>query len=226
MDQMPRTGRIVGGSTSALVPARSLERRRLALTAGWSLLAMAVVAGLATFGVIERLSTADDLAGAASMLRLAAVGLLTVAALDLVVAWALYEYLAPVDRGLAGLAGLLRAAYAVVYVVAIAELVPAARLADGRPADALDRVRSFTELWEVGLTVFGLHLVLGGWLAVRSGDVPGWVGVRGAVSGAGYLFDSLRRIPAPGGAEVTTVTFVGEVVLLVWLLVRGGTTRR
>lgn len=212
-------------SISTPAPACPTERRP-ALVAGWSLLAMAVLGGLATFGVVERLATVDDLAGTGPLLRLASVALLAVAVLDLVVAWALFEFFAPVHRGLAALAGLFRAAYAVVYLVAIADLVPAARLADTQPADALDRVASFTDTWEVGLTVFGLHLVLIGWLAVRSRDVPRWVGVLVAVAGAGYLVDGLRRILAPGGPDVSTVTFIGEVVLLVWLLARGGATRR
>lgn len=212
-------------SAQTLAPTRSDERRRLALVAGWSLLTLAVLAGLATFGVIDRLRTADDLAGAGPMLRLAAAALLGVAVLDLVVAGALYAYFAPVDRRLSALAGGFRAAYAVVYVVAIAQLVPAARLAGSRPTDALDRVTDFTDLWKTGLGLFGLHLLLLGWLAVRSADVPRWIGWLVMIAGAGYVFDTVRSILALGGPDVTAVTFVGEVVLLVWLLVRGGRRR-
>ncbi|WP_371688597.1 DUF4386 domain-containing protein [Micromonospora sp. KC207] len=75
-------------------------------------------------------------------------------------------------------------------------------------------------MWSLGLILFGVHLLMIGWLAWRSDAVPTWVAVLVAIAGAGYLADSIGAlVPAAYPFQVAAVTFVGEVVLMVWLLV-------
>jgi hypothetical protein len=50
--------------------------------------------------------------------------------------------------------------------------------------------------------------------------MPSWVGALTALAGVGYLVDSVSvALEAP--LSVSEFSFVGEVVLLGWLLVRG-----
>ena len=68
----------------------------------------------------------------------------------------------------------------------------------------------------------GVHLVLEGYLAYRSGYVPRVLGVLLVLAGLGYAFDSFRVVLSAGSPLlVSTVTFVGEFLLCLWLLVRG-----
>ena len=83
--------------TTSTIPRTRM--RRDALIAGLGLLLMAVLAGLATFGVLERLVTAadasrttSDILAAFGSFRLAILALFGVAALDVVVAWALWSF--------------------------------------------------------------------------------------------------------------------------------------
>ena len=123
-------------NTTTLRPAM----HRAALIAGLGLLLMAVLAGLATFGVLERVvtdgdasRTISDILAAFRSFRLAILALFAVAVLDGVVAWALWAFFDRVHRAVAVLAAWCRGLYAVVFAVAIAQLVAAARLlADGR----------------------------------------------------------------------------------------------
>ena len=73
-----------------------------------------------------------------------------------------------------------------------------------------------------GLILFGIHLLLVGYLAYRSGYVPKLLGVLLLVAGAGYVFDSVAStaLASPPGS-VATVTFLGEFLLALWLVVRG-----
>ena len=73
-----------------------------------------------------------------------------------------------------------------------------------------------------GLVLFGIHLALIGYLAYRSGYVPKLLGVLLLIAGAGYVFDSIAStvLASPPGS-VTTVTFLGEFLLALWLVVRG-----
>ena len=68
--------------------------------------------------------------------------------------------------------------------------------------------------------LFGIHLLLIGWLAFSSGIVPRLVGVLVTIAGAGYLIDSVGPLlSATYRLELASFAFVGEVVLMVWLLV-------
>ncbi|HET8914532.1 MAG TPA: DUF4386 domain-containing protein [Propionibacteriaceae bacterium] len=220
--------------TTSTGPHRA--RRRDALIAGIGLLLMAVLAGLATFGILERLitdgdafRTTRDIRAASGSFRLAILALFGVAVLDVVVAWALWAFFDRVHHTVAVLAALCRALYAAIFAVAISQLVVAARLlGDGRlsgPADlplqshVLAEIQQFDDIWSLGLALFGIHLLLIGWLAFVSSFVPRFVGLLVALAGAGYLVDSFGRlIHATYTFELASLTFVGEVVLMIWLL--------
>jgi hypothetical protein len=103
--------------------------RRPALVAGTGLLAMAVLAPAARFGVIQRLVTPGDatrtaghILASAGLFRLAIAGLVAVVILDVVVARALLKFFEPVHKGLATLAAWLRISYAAIFAVAVSQL--------------------------------------------------------------------------------------------------------
>jgi len=210
--------------------------RRSGLIAGLGLLLMAVLAGLATFGVLGRVitegdasRTVGDIIDALGSFRLAILALFGVAALDVVVAWALGLFFDRVHHAMALLAAWCRVLYAVIFAVAVSHLLAAARLLGNRgshgPTDrqlqleVLAEIRQFDDIWSLGLGLFGIHLLLIGWLAFTSGFVPRIIGVLVAIAGAGYLIDSLGGLLYVPSFELASLTFIGEVVLMVWLLV-------
>lgn len=211
------------------------DLRRAALVAAGSLLLMAVLAGVGNLAVIEpalvlddEVATASNIADSLSAFRLATAALLMVVGLDLVVAWALRNFFAPVDRGLASLAAWFRLSYAVVFAVAISGLVRSANLIEtgAAPGRVLDATQFFATTWELGLALFGVHLLLVGWLCLRADRAPlrvpnvvGWLVI---VAGSGYLIDSFTVVATGEDPQLGAVAFVGEVVLLGWLLARGG----
>jgi hypothetical protein len=204
--------------------------RRSALVGGTGLLLLALLAAFGNIIVLENLVTWDDatetateIADAEGLFRLAVASLTLTAVLDVIVAWALLRVFAPVSASMSTLAAWLRLAFAGVFLVAIGQLVGVVGLvADQRAADALASLNAFDDIWDVGLVLFGLHLALVGYLAYRSGYVPRFVGVLLVVAGLGYLVDSFGTILADGySVEVAQVTFVGEALLMLWLLVRG-----
>ncbi|MEU1752932.1 DUF4386 domain-containing protein [Micromonospora matsumotoense] len=205
--------------------------RRAALAAGLGLLLMAVLAGWANFAVVQPLVDTDA-AGSASRLParqgaliLAVVALCTVACLDVLVGWALRAFLGRTRTTVALLSAWCRTGYAVVLAVALTHLIAVAGLLrDGAGADRLaaeghPRLTDFQQVWDLGLLLFGVHLLLVGWLSWRSPTVPTWVGALVAVAGAGYLADSAGSLlSADHPVQASGVTFVGEVVLMGWLL--------
>ncbi|MBW4701776.1 DUF4386 family protein [Micromonospora sp. RL09-050-HVF-A] len=108
---------------------------------------------------------------------------------------------------------------ALTHLIAVAGLLRDGAGADRPAADGPPRLTDFQQVWDLGLLLFGVHLLLVGWLAWRSDTVPTWVAALVAVAGAGYLADSVGSLlSADQPVQVSGVTFVGEVVLMGWLL--------
>ena len=68
---------------------------------------------------------------------------------------------------------------------------------------------------------WGLWLVPLGLLVFRSGFLPKLLGILLVIGGVGYLIDSATQLLFPGSATITQFTFVGELLLLFWLLIKG-----
>lgn len=207
-------------------------KRGAALIAGLGLLLMAVLAGLANFAVLQRLIMEGNAAATASAIldtlgifQLAIVALFGVAVLDVIVAWALLIFFYPVHHALAVIAAGCRVLYALTFAVAVSRLLSAAQLLGERQinssteAEVLADIQQFDDIWRLSLGLFGVHLLLIGWLAFSSGLVPRLIGVLVAIAGLGYLIDSLASLSAAYAFELASFTFVGEVVLMIWLLV-------
>src|SRR3990170_2430086 len=117
-----------------------ISQRKVALIAALGLLGMAVLAPLALFGVLNTLvDTANPTATVANILesegtfRLAIAAFLVVTFLDVVMAWALYVLLRPVNATLAMLVGFLRLAAAAAFLPALSHLLDVAQLLGGTP---------------------------------------------------------------------------------------------
>jgi len=148
-----------------------------------------------------------------------------VAGLDVVVAGGLYRVFKPVSSGLSMLAAWLRVAYAAIFGVAIAQLAGVLHFlpgAKGQAVQILMDVHAYQDIWNVGLVLFAFHLILLGVLAWKASYAPAILGALLVVAGLGYAVDAFGSVLFVGyRANVAAFTFVGELVLIVWLLVRG-----
>lgn len=217
---------------------RDISQRRVALTAAVGLLLMAVLAPLAHFGVLQNLfvpgdaaATVENIVTSGGLFRLAVATLLVVTFLDILVAWALYVLLKPVNETLALLVGWLRLAAPAVFAVALANLLDVAKLLgtagpsalgqDQLGAQVMASIASFGNGWDMSLAIFGLHLVGLGYLLFRSIQFPRFLGVLVVVAGGGYLADTFARILVPDFEfTIGLFTFVGEALLIFWLFWR------
>lgn len=234
--------RHIAGEPPPVRPAQDVGRstRKASLGAGIAILliaalsvgAFAVPSGLAGQG--DAAGTVRAIVGSEGVFRLGIASMLLIPALDVVVAWGVYRVLAPVDERLSMLAAWLRVLSAGIYMVAISQLLgvlhllastddPAALTTAPSSTQVLASVNAFDDVWACSLLLFGVHLILVGWLAHRSGYVPRVLAVLLVVAGLGYLCDSLGPVLFPGySIAVKDFTFIGELLLGFWLLARGG----
>lgn len=208
-----------------------------AFAAGGGLLAIAIAAPIVQFGVLGGLvvpgsapATVANIAGSMSLFWAAIAIFAAVAALDVVVAWGFYRLLQPAGNRLAPAVAVARIAYAALFAILLPALAHAATVvASASPAqlqsaevgrDVMASFTSFNNGWEIALGIFGLHLIGLGILLVRFGAHRILAGLVG-VAGLGYVVDAVGRLAVADYAmKVSTYTFVGEALLIFWVLRR------
>lgn len=158
------------------------------------------------------------------------------------VGWALYVVFRPINRSLSLLAAVLRITYATLLAAAVTNLVSALQLVSGTDflkafgtnqlqAQMMVWLSAFQSGWDLSLFIFGLDLlILGSLLLTQSGAVLRVIGILLIVAGLGYAIDSAGTLFVPNySLTVGTYTFVGEPLLMIWLLwkgIRGFDTKR
>jgi Domain of unknown function (DUF4386) len=84
------------------------------------------------------------------------------------------------------------------------------------------RLDSFRWDWSISLVIFGIHLVLLGYLIYRSSYIPKIIGILLAIDGVAWVVDSLSPYLYPRAPlGFLFIFFLAELVFMVWLLVRG-----
>jgi hypothetical protein len=239
------------------VTAPTLERstgvattspRRAELVAGVGYVLIFALAIFANFFVRTGLVDPDDpaatfadIADSETLFRFGLVAFLAVFVIDVVVAWALYVLFRPVSQEVSLLAAWFRLVYTaflgvgLVFFFVVLELVSGAdylaAFGQGElEAHASLSLDAFNYAWLIGLVAFGFHLMLLGWLMVRSRSAPSVLGVLLAVAGAAYVFDTLANALVSSYADhadvflaiVAVPSVVAELSFAVWLLARAG----
>ncbi len=161
--------------------------------------------------------------------------------IDVLVAWALYIWFQPVNRSLSLVAALFRVVYATMLAIALNNLVSALQLVGGADflnafgtdqlqAQMMVLLNAFQSGWDLALIVFGLHLFILGMLVFRAGKRLGVLGILVVAAGLGYIVDGGGKLLLPNyHLTVAMFTFVGEPLLMFWLLwkaIRGVDAKR
>ncbi len=217
---------------------RIISPQRVARIAGYSYLVMFALALLSNFavnqGVIEPgdgVATVANIESSLGMFRLGVLGFLIIVVLDVAIAWALHLVFRHVDRDLSLAAAWFRVAYSAILGVAIAPLYQVIRLVTGDAGstrvveETMSALGLFEATWLFGLVVFGVHLVLIGMLAYRSGLVPKALGMVLGAAGVAYAIDTVARVLLPDYesvaglflALVAVPSMLGEGWLALWL---------
>jgi hypothetical protein len=218
-----------------------ITQRNAAITAGLGLLLMTIFAIFANFFVLESFivpgsaaETANNIMANEGLFRMGICSLIIVAILDLVVAWALYVFLKPVNKSLSLLTAWFRLVYAGILGIALVNLFSVLQLLSGSDyltvfepnqlyAQEMLFLNAFNQGWDIGIVFFGLHLALLGYLVLKSGCIPRILGALLVIAGLGYLIDSFVIFLLPNSkVAIAMFTFIGELLFMFWLLLKGG----
>lgn len=229
---------------SSINPAfqdQGITLRQAALIAGFGVLIMAFAGPFAELFVYARLvipgnieQTTQNIAANKGLFLAGIFAYLTLFVCDVVVAWALYVLLIPVNRSLSLLAAWFRLVYAVIGLFGLVNLVTVFRMlrtpdyltvfgSDQLHAQVRLLLNSFQYGWGMGLLLFGMSLGLLGYLVCRSDYIPRILGILLAIAGLGWEIDSLRPYLYPNVdlGFVMITSSVCELIFMLWLLLRG-----
>jgi Domain of unknown function (DUF4386) len=215
-----------------------------ALVAGIGLLIMVIAAPFAELYVFPRLIVSGDAAETVkniisnkTLFVSGIFGYLIAFLCDVLVAWALYVYLKPVDENFSRLTAWFRLVYTLIALVALLHLVTVFRLLntpvyldlfqpDQLQAQVMLSLNAFRSDWYFGLLFFGIHLGLLGYLVFRSKYIPGILGILLIIAGLGYLLTTLKPFLFPSlNVGFAEYTYYGELIFMLWLLVKGSRTK-
>lgn len=227
-------------------PLKTNEHRlkRLTRIAGVLYLAIFIIYPLSTMVrstlVVpgDAAATAENIAGSETLFRLGMAGEASIFLIEVALAAVLYVLFRPVSRSLSFGASLARVSEGVVMAAGNLFTSILTLIAVGGTGylavfetEQLNALGLFFQnandyvvlIW--GL-FFALSLVLTGWLVYRSGFIPKIPGILLVLAGIGYFVESFGVIIAPDLADVleTVVTVVavpGELVIALWLLIKG-----
>ena len=214
-----------------------MEReKRLARIAGSVYLCVAVLGGFAELVVRDRIvelghsgATADNIRESASLFRAGFVADLAQATLFLFTAMALYLLLRRVNELVArAMVVIVAVSVAIICLNQWVALQLATDRALGASSDAV--VGLFAGMHHDGYLIaqifFGLWLLPLGYLVVKSGWFPTWIGVLLIAGCFGYLVDTFATFLAPGVADtieaiVLAPAAIGELSFVAYLLIKG-----
>ncbi|WP_105619082.1 DUF4386 domain-containing protein [Vallitalea okinawensis] len=224
------------------------QLRQSAVIAGISLLIM-TLAAFFSYGYIhssliisgDSIATLENLQASAGLFRAEILGWLIILILDIVVSWAFYIYLKPIQQGYSLLAAWLRLIYTAILAIAIANLVQVGTLINqseqlfassptALAPQIMIAVQTFESVWSLGLIIFGLHLLAIGLIALKTKKIPKVISILLTLAGISYILVHLLHGFFPKLDTITSILemilsipmIAGELGFGIWLLIRGG----
>lgn len=208
---------------------------------------MAIVAGFA-YGYVhgslvvtgDISTTYHNIASSISLFKAKIIGWVVIIILDIIVAWSFYIFLKPVNQELALLASWLRLTYAAILGIAVLNLVFVLLLstnADFLPLFTMGHLQAnitlyleaFEMIWSIGLIVFGMHLLVVGWIAFQSKSIPKIISILLVLAAIGYIGMHLGITLLIEQSIISTIELIftipmiaGELGFGIWLLLKGG----
>jgi len=224
-----------------------ISLREAAIIAGFGYLIIFIMGIYANFFILgslivpeDAVTTANNILTNNGQFRIGILSFAIMVIFDVVVAWALYVFLKPVNKSLSLLTAWFRLVNATIFGIALYNLLSVLQLVDGADyltvfetgqlqAQVMLFLNAFNNTWLIGLVFFALHLLILGYLIIKSDYMPGIIGLLLIIASLGYLIDSFANFLLPNYADYASIFMlivvipgvIGELSLTFWLLLKG-----
>ena len=218
--------------------------KKISKIAGIGYLFIFITGIFSNFFVLESLivpgdasATVNNISDNQSLYRIGILSFIIMVVWDVVLAWALYILLKPVNENLSLLSGWLRLVNSAVFGMALFNLFNVLQIVSNADylkvlsrehisAQVMQFFDAFNHTWLIGLVFFGLHLIVLGYLIFTSGYMPKFIGILLIIAAVGYLTDSFANFLLTHyeayknifSLIVVIPGIIGELSLTFWLL--------
>lgn len=224
----------------------SKTQKQAAKVSGLAIIIMAVAAVVANDVTIRSLivtnnatETLSNILSSKIKFNIGILSWLIILICDLTVAWGLYLFFKNTNKNLSLLTAWFRLIYVGMLSISILNLVYChlqINYIESYTIDITDQVAenfmfyldAFDAMWALGLIVFGFHILLVGYLAIKSEHVPNIFGILLMAAFIGYTIPKISNFLFPGFKDIMStveaiflIPMLGEVALGVWLFVIG-----
>ncbi|WP_026592906.1 DUF4386 domain-containing protein [Bacillus sp. UNC437CL72CviS29] len=223
-------------------------QRKSALVAGILLIIMALAAffsyGFAHGSLVvqgDASATFNNIKSSNMLFKAEIFGWVIILITDIMIAWAFYMFLKPINKNLSLLGAWFRLIYATILGIAILNLIFVLLLSkstdylslfkmDQLQAHMMLFLEAFESIWSIGLIIFGGHLMIVGYLVFKSDRIPKIISALLLLASIGYIVINLFNTTLSQYDAVISnlkIVFnvpmiVGELGFGIWLLFRGG----
>lgn len=159
---------------------------------------------------------------------------------DLVLVWSFFRLTKSINDGISYLASYYRLLHALFFGYALFKLFQIYQLTYNASNTkflqdkVIDLLLDFDKLWTVGLLFFGVHLIVLGYLAIKSTYIPKAIGILLILAAVGYIIDGIAKLYMPNYSDYKAIfevivimsSVIGEFSFTAWLLFKGFKRRK
>lgn len=163
------------------------------------------------------------------------IGFLVMLISDIVLIWSLFKITEPTKKGLSYIASFFRGLHAIFFIIALSKLIEAYQIIDQSinseelQNSVIYLLSNFDKLWTIGLLFFGIHLLLLGFLTIKSSSIPRIIGFLLILASLGYAIDGFSKLYLASYRDykfyfetiVVLTGAIGELSFTIWLMVKG-----
>ncbi|MBP4138620.1 DUF4386 domain-containing protein [Flavobacterium geliluteum] len=209
---------------------------------GYSLLLMAIIAGIAYGYLFKNIyvpsnsqETLTNLKNFEQQFRIFIFLFIVILVLDILVSIALYDFFETTSKFITKICCVLRLVYSSLLGIAISCLIVMLQLIRSQNQNndyIMNFLSAFLEIWSISLIVFGLHLLLLGYIIIKSKTIPNYIGIFTIVAAFCYILNNVMNILFKDyllykeNVEMilSLPMALGELVLAFWLILKKQTT--
>jgi hypothetical protein len=209
-----------------------MTSRTIAIVTGWSLVAMAIIAGVSLGYAYDEVfsSIQSDVVGNFQLFQIVVLGILLTIILDLIVSFTLYKFFEKDNRVISLISAILRVGYTLILTIAALSLTNSWTIWTTNQAAVIANFERFTFIWTSGLIIFGFHLFLIGILMKFHKKIPKILWIITIIAGVSYSLIHFLKVVTPSLEQFTNSLemvlmlpmIAGELGLAIWLIVKGG----
>lgn len=229
-----------------------ISLRHSARIAGFGYLMIFIFSIIANFFIFEELivsgdakATTTNIIANQSLFRLGIASWIVVVMLDALVAWALYILLKPINESFSLLAACFRLVFVAIFGYSFVNYFSILQLLSGAAylnifeteqvqAQVMLLLNTSYFATRISYVFFGLHILLLGYLILKSGYIPRILGIFLIVAGCGYLIDSFGNFVSSAYSKnhsaflifVLLPALISELSFTFWLIFKGGKAGR